>query len=339
MSFAFSNIKFSDIQSNLGGDYPIFLSEYYANNTPGYGYGVVASNIGTQISVQQFQSQAIPTLITMNNTGGTLVDHVITFTLNYKSSYSNNFQDLRFVEERSNIVLPHWFETVIDNSSAKVWLRVPYFTNGNRIKITTKNTPTTGVASNVFPLYDDFSGGIDTTNTWTISGDSYTVATSNLSFTSTTFTYLVSKSNYPANFVIETGASSSSTGSVMEFILRGNVSTNTGIKARVDSRLANNGTVGTYINNPFNSWAVLYRPNTVSFPSNGTSQKLTFVASSSNFSFSSNDFQVSTYTNNAIAFNNSSGVVGVANHNGAPVSFRYIRGYPSTSNTISVTIV
>jgi hypothetical protein len=136
---------------------------------------------------------------------------------------------------------------------------------------------------------------------------------------------------------VEASLASSSGTAIPEIIMRGNTSTNIGIKVRADCRAPTEGGVGTFLNNPFNNWSVLQAPNNFSFPSNGTYQKLTFSGISSNFAFSYNNTPTTTYSNTNANYN-SSGVIGFANHNGTPVNLSWIRAYPSTANTISVSV-
>lgn len=338
MSFASTNISFQDIQTALGGNNPISLNEYYNNAVPGYGIGVQGvSSINNPIDIGSFAGKAIPTIITLSNSGQVLTDFVVNFTLNYKSSYDSTFQDLRFYDEATNTLLSHWYESVSNGTSANVWLKSPSLTNGTRVKVSTSNSSSTGSASSVFPLYDNFTS-FDTTNKWTTSSASYTVSTNNFQFTSGTITYVVTKSNYPMDMVVETSLSSGSANAIPEFILRGNTTTNTGVKARADCRAPASGGVGSILNNPFSGWVALYTPVNYSFPSNGTFQKFKFSASSSNYTVSYNDTLASTYTNNTTSLMNTSGVIGFANHNGFPATLSWIRAYPSTSNNISISI-
>jgi hypothetical protein len=149
---------------------------------------------------------------------------------------------------------------------------------------------------------------------------------------------MVTRSNYPANMVVEANLSSGNANAIPEIIMRGNISANTGIKARVDCRSVDVGGTGSYLNAPFSGWNVVSAPNNFSFPSNGTFQKLTFSGTGNNFAFSYNNTPTSTLTNSASDLNNASGVIGFANHNGTPVSLQWIRAYPSTANTVSVSI-
>lgn len=338
MSFASTSLSLLDIQNALGGTNPISFNEYYNNAVPGYGIGVVGvPSINNPIDIGTFTGKTIPTTVTLSNSGEALTDYAINFTLNYKSSYGSTFQDLRFYNEATNTVLSHWYESVTNGTSVDVWLKIPSFTNGTRIKVSTGNSASSGTPSSVFPLYEDFSS-FDTTNKWTVSG-SYSASTNNFQFTNTTFTYAITKSNYPMDMVLETSLSSGSANAIPEFILRGNTTNNTGIKSRVDCRApTGQAGVGSYLNNPFASWSVLYFPNNYSFPSNGTLQKIQFSTSSSNYAFSHNNTLATTYTNNNSTLMNTEGAIGVANHNGLPVTFSWIRAYPSTSNVISVSI-
>lgn len=339
MSFASTSLSLLDIQTALGGTNPISMNEYYNNAVPGYGIGVLGvSSINNPIDIGSFTGKAIPTTITLSNSGQALTNFAVNFTLNYKSSYGTTFQDLRFYDEATNTLLSHWYESVTNGTSANVWLKLPTFTNGTRIKVSTGNSSSTGTASSVFALYEDFSS-FDTTNKWTVAGGAYSSATNNFQYTSTTFSYAVTKSNYPMDMVVETFTSTGSANAIPEFILRGNIAANTGIKARVDCRTPASGGVGSYLNAPFVSWGILYQPNNFSFPSNGTFQKIKFTASSSNYTFSYNDVLATSYTNSTTSLMNTSGVIGFTNHNGAPVTTSWIRAYPSTSNNISVSIV
>jgi hypothetical protein len=339
MSIASTNVGLSTIQTALGGENPIYISEYYANATPGYSIGVAGvPSTSSQIGIGNFTGKTIPTTITINNSGGTLTDFTVNFTLNYKATYASTFQDLRFYDEQTRTLLSHWYETVSNGSSANVWVRLPSLTNGMRIKVTTGDSLTTGTPSSVFPLYENFSS-FNTSTVWTASTASYTASTDNFQFTSGgPFVYMVTRSNYPANMVVEANVSSGNVNAIPEIIMRGNISANTGIKTRVDCRAAAAGGTGSYLNTPFSGWNILNAPYNFSFPSNGTFQKLTMSGSSSNFAFSYNNTLTSTYTNSASDLNNASGVIGFANHNGTPVSLQWIRAYPSTSNVISVSI-
>lgn len=339
MSFATSNLGLSDLQTNLGGSNPIALSEYYSDVSPGYAIGVLS--IPTQsnsLGIGNFTGKTIPTTVTLSNSGGALTNHVVNFTLSYKSSYSNNFQDLRFYNESNNTLLSHWYETVSNNTSANVWLAIPSLPNGTRIKVSTGNTSSTGNPLTVFPLYEDFSS-FDTTTKWNASSASYTAASNNFTFTSTGFTYIATRSNYPGNIVVEASINSSSATGIPELISRANIAGNTGIKCRGDCRVATNGGVGSFLNSPFNAWNILYQPNNFPFPSNGTNQVMRFSASSSNFICFYNGTSTTTHTNTAADLNNTSGVIAFANHNGTPIRCQWLRAYPSTSNTITVTVV
>jgi hypothetical protein len=338
MSFTSNTISLLDLQTSLGGNNPIGLNEYYSDAVPGYAVGVSGiPTVGNEINMNQFRGKTIPTVITLNNSGNTLSNYAVNFTLNYKSSYATNFQDLRFYDETTNTLLNHWYESVSNGVSANVWVRVPAFVNGNRIKVSVGNTSTQGTASNVFSLYDDFSGTFNTTNKWTVSGGTYTTSTSNFSMTSTTFTYVVSQSNFTRDIVIETSVRSSSSTGIPELIVRGNIANNTGMKARADCRAAGNGGVGSLVTPPFASWNLLTQPQNFSFPSNNTAQRLLFTCSSSNFTVFYNNSNVGSYTNSLADYNND-GVIGFANHNGRPVTYEWIRAYPSTSNTVSVSV-
>ena len=210
MSFASTLLNFSDLQTSLGGSNPISLSEYYSNAVPGYSIGVAGiASLSNPISVGDFTGKTIPTTITLSNSGQSLTDYAINFTLNYKSAFSNTFQDLRFYDEGTNALISHWYESVTNGTSANVWLKVPTFANGTRIKISSGNASSSGTPSSVFSLYEDFSS-FDTTNKWTVAGGSYTTASNNFQMTSTTFTYVVTKSNYPMDMVVEAYLSSSS---------------------------------------------------------------------------------------------------------------------------------
>jgi hypothetical protein len=338
MSFASTSISLLDIQTALGGTNPISLNEYYNNAVPGYGVGVLGvSAINSPIDIGSFAGKTIPTTITLSNSGQAHTDFAVNFTLNYKSSYDSTFQDLRFYDETTNTLLSHWYESVTNGTSANVWLKTPTLTNGTRIKVSTGNSSSTGTASSVFSLYEDFSS-FDTINKWTTSSAAYTVSANNFQFTSGTFTYAITKSNYPMDMVYESSLSSATSNAIPEFILRGNTTNNTGIKARADCRDTLFGGVGSFLNNPFGGWAVLSAPYNYAFPSDGTSQKIKFTASSSNYTFSHNDTLRSSYTNSATSLMNTTGKIGFANHNTIPVNVSWVRAYPSTSNIITVSV-
>jgi len=337
MSLPTTNLAYSTLQTNLGGANPVSISEYYADATPGYSIGVSGvPSTTSQIGLGNFTGKTVPTTITISNSGGTLTDFVVNFNLSYKSSYASTFQDLRFYDEQTRTLLSHWYETVSNSSSASVWLKVPSLTNGRRIKVTTGNSSTNGTASSVFPLYEDFSS-FDATNKWLVSGGSYSVSTNNFQFTSGTFTYVVTRNNFQADMVVEAAISSGNGNAIPEIIMRGNTSTNAGIKMRGDCRGPGYGGVGPYLYNPFNNWHMLSAPNNFSFPSNGTFQRLTFSGTSSNFAAYYNGSLTTSYSNSTAAYNGS-GVIGFANHNGNPVTLSWIRAYPSTANTISVSV-
>jgi hypothetical protein len=329
----------SNVASVFGGTAPFFMTNYYAGAASGFvPSGTSGIPTSGQMNLSSFWGKSkSSTTITLNNSGSALTDHVINFSLAYNASYATNFQDLRFRDETTGTILQHWYESVSNSSSANVWLKVPTLTNGRRINVTTGNASTTGNPSSVFPLYENFSA-FDTTNIWTASTASYTASTNNFQFTSGgPFVYMVTRSNYPANMVVEANLSSGNGNAIPEIIMRGNISTNTGIKARADCRGPGDGGVGSFLFNPFNNWNILSAPFNFSFPSNGTFQKLTFSGISSNFAFSYNNTPTTTYSDTNANYN-SSGVIGFANHNGTPVSLQWIRAYPSTANTVSVSI-
>lgn len=274
--------------------------------------------------------------LNVNNTGGTLTDFVVNFNLNYKNAFATNFQDLRFYDSGTNTLLSHWYETVVNSSNANVWLRIPSLVNGMKVGITVGNSSTSGTPASVFPLYEDFSS-LNTVSKWTSNNGSFTSASNNFGITSTGFTYLVTQSNYPSDFVLEAVVSSSSANAIPEFVLRGNISSNIGIKARVDCRLDISGNIGSFFDKPFNGWNVLNQQNNTPFPSNNTNQTIKFSATGSNFEFYYNNTRVTTYANSSADFNSANGVVGIMNHNGAPVNFSWVRGYKSTSSKVYVT--
>jgi hypothetical protein len=292
-------------------------------------------------SVERYLSLTYPTMVNsyytflhVYNTGDALTDYVANFSLNYKQAFSNNFQDLRFYDTTSDTLLSHWYESVVNNSNANVWIRVPSLVNGMKIGITVGNTATTGTPESVFPLYEDFSS-LNTTTKWTSNSGAFTSASNNFAMTSTGFTYLVTQSNYPGDFVLETNVRSSSSNAIPELVMRGNISSNIGIKARVDCR-TENGNIGSYLNTPFANWQVLNQQNNVPFPSDNTSQRLKFIATNSNFEVHYNNTSLTRYRNASVDLNNANGVVGIMNHNGAPINYEWVRGYKSTSNMVSI---
>jgi len=275
------------------------------------------------------------TFLHVYNTGGALTDYVANFSLNYKQAFSSDFQDLRFYDTTSDTLLSHWYESVSNNSNANVWIRVPSLVNGMKIGITVGNSATVGTPASVFPLYEDFSS-LNTTTKWTSNNGAFTSASNNFAITSASSTFLVTQSNYPGDFVLETVVRSSAEGAIPEFVLRGNISSNIGIKARADCRPWMN--TGSYLNNPFvfGTWSILYEQNNFSFPPNNTNQSIKFSATGSNFEFYYNNSLLTTYANSSVDLNNDNGVVGIMNHNGAPVNFSWVRGYKSTSNVVTV---
>jgi len=315
----------------------VYISEYYSDALPGYSIGLSSMPIKfNQIGIGNFIGKTIPTTITISNSGSSLTDFVVNFSLGYKASYATNFQDLRFYDETTGTLLSHWYESVSNSSSANVWLKVPTLTNGRRIKVTTGNASSTGSASSVFPLYEDFSA-FDATNKWFASSGSYSTSTNNFQFTGGAFMYVTTRANYPTDMVVEASVASSSGSAIPEIIMRGNTSTNIGIKVRGDCRSSNNGGTGSFLFGPFSNWGFLYAPYNFPFPSNGTYQTIKFSGTSSNFAFYYNNTPTTTYSDTNANYN-TSGVIGFANHNGIPVNLAWIRAYPSTANTISVSV-
>lgn len=283
----------------------------------------------------EFTTNSYYATLNVYNTGGPLTDFVVNYTLNYKNAFAANFQDLRFYDTTTNTLLTHWYESVVNSSNANVWLRIPSLVNGMKVGITVGNSSTSGNPSNIFPLYEDFSS-LNTSSKWTSNGG-FTSASNNFEFNSGNYTYLVTQSNYPGDFVLETVVRSSSGQAIPEFVLRGNISSNIGIKARADCRPGTN--TGSYLNNPlvFPTWSILYQQNNFSFPPNNTNQSIRFSATGSNFEFYYNNSLLTTYANSSADLNSANGVVGIMNHNGQPVNFSWVRGYKSTSNIVSVT--
>lgn len=328
----------SNVAAVFGGTAPFIMTNYYAGAASGF---VPAGTSGIPTSGQMNLSSFLgksksPTTITLNNSGTALTDYVINFSLGYKASYAANFQDLRFRDQSTGTILSHWYESVTNSSSANVWLKVPTFTNGRIINVLTGNSATSGDPLNVFPLYEDFSS-FDATNKWFASSSSYSASTNNFQFNTTSFMYVTTRANFIANIVVEARIASSSVNAIPEIIMRGNTSTNTGIKVRADCRAISPGGVGSYLDAPFSGWNVLQAPNNFQFPSNGTFQTLRFQGISDSFSFFYNGTQTTNYTNANANFN-ANGVIGFANHNGSPVNVSWIRAYPSTANNVSVSI-
>lgn len=323
----------------MGGTNPISLSEYYTDASPGFARGVSGVPVmSNQISLSSFTGKSIPTVITLSNNGSPLTNYVVNFIMNYKSSYASTFQDLRFYDEATNTLLSHWYESVSNGSSATVWLRVPILANGTRVKVSTGNSSSTGNANNVFPLYEDFSS-FDTVNKWLVSSGSYSSSTNNFQFTTTNFTYLVTRSNYPGNIRVDASIRSSSGNAIPEIIMRGDTGNNTGIKVRGDCRTIDSGGTGSLLNTPFNNWNFLgSAPSNFSFPSNGTFQTLSIQAVQNSFSTFYNNTNTVNLTDSSTGINNSNGVIGFANHNGIPITCQWIRAYPATSNNITVSI-
>lgn len=330
----------SNVASVFGGTAPFIMTNYYAGAASGF-VPAGTSGIPTsgQMNLSSFWGKSkSPTTITLNNNGTALSDFVVNFSLGYKASYAANFQDLRFRDQSTGTILSHWYESVTNSSTANVWLKVPTLTNGRIINVLTGNSATSGNPLNVFPLYEDFSA-FDATNKWFASSSFYSASTNNFQINTTSFMYVTTRANFTANIVVEARIASSSGNAIPEIIMRGNTSTNTGIKVRADCRPAGDGGVGGFLNTPFNNWNFLQTPpNNFSFPSNGTFQTLRFRGISDSFSFFYNGTQTTNYFSSDANLN-ANGVIGFANHNGSPVNVSWIRAYPSTANTVSVSIV
>lgn len=299
-------------------------------------------SLSEMISVERYLSLTYPTIpyytfLHVYNTGGALTDYVANFSLNYKQAFSNNFQDLRFYDTTTNTLLSHWYESVVNNSNANVWIRVPSLVNGMKIGITVGNSATVGTPASVFPLYEDFSS-LNTSTKWTSNNGSFTSASNDFAMTSGGFTYLVTQSNYPGDFVLESSVRSSSANAIPELVLRGNIGSNIGIKTRADCRTNVGGGIGSFLDNPFilGTWNFLYYNNNLNFPSDNTSQRMKFMATNSNFEFFYNNTSLTKHTNSRVDLNNSSGVVGIMNHNGTPINYEWVRGYKSTSNVVTI---
>lgn len=283
------------------------------------------------------------TSMNLNNNGAALTDWPVKITLPYKASYAANFQNIRFVERSTGTFINHWFESVVDSTTAVVWIKVPTLTNGMVIDVYTGYSSTTGDGKSVFPFFDDFrsQSSLDTT-LWNSSG-SLSVSGGSLKFTTATFSYLVSKSTQSQlgigqDIVIESSINSTSTNHIPEMAIRSSTTTinsaTNGIKGRMDCR----GGRGGILNNPFGpTWSILNTQDAAALSIN-TVHTFKFVGAGNNFMCYLNDVQYGTTFTSALAAYNTDGSIALMNHAGAvggTMNYYWVRAYKYTSQLIS----
>lgn len=256
---------------------------------------------------------------------------------------------MRFVDSTSQTALTHWIESATASSSAKVWLRVPTLSTSTRIYVHSKYTASTGDATQVFPLYDNFAGTSLNTTRW---GSSGTVAVANyLRFSSTAYSYIYTKSTQSQlgignDVVVEASVMSESGEAIPEIAVRSTIATNAGIKGRWDCRAGDYTAtypndvrgMGGILYNPYTAWAFASTPVLVGYPLNAA-HTVRFDAIGNTFKcFYDGTQQSSSYTSTSATYN-SDGIISLMNHNGAPLTWYWLRAYKGTTQNVAATVL
>jgi hypothetical protein len=297
--------------------------------------------------------------VRITNSGDTLTNYQINFTLNYNYMFNSSFQDIRVFDTDKTTLLDYYIEDIVIGVSALVWVKIPSLSSSKIIYIKGGYPNSFGDQTDVFDLYDTFNEFDSSKWNFTGSTSPPTISSSGIvqiptgSINGNNGKYMVnSKDNMPLNSIVDLRMTASIVNTIPEVNFRmGNSVNNNGITCRYDTRGTANAVMGVILNRPFgtfgggsDSWAVLSSPSPgQAFPSGTTIRKTRTVILDNTItafyapSLISTYSQMHTFNFGATASYNTIGTIGLANHNAGTFNVDEIRVYKTSSNTITIT--
>jgi len=125
------------------------------------------------------------------------------FTLPYYPGMRYDFRDIRFTTV-SGTAIPYFIESVINFTSAFVWLKLPANTDLILLYYGNGSVTSASDASTVFELWDDFLGTSINTSVWNVGGSGGSVSGSILTLQHSSLSgYIESKTLYVPNSLVE----------------------------------------------------------------------------------------------------------------------------------------
>lgn len=279
------------------------------------------------------------------NSGSEITDIQINVSIPKLPIFSENFQDLRFYDNTTEI---SYYIDSYTSISANIILKIPNFINGKQIRITYGNSSNRGNPNNVYLLYDNFETTTNIDNTkWDIIGSGVSIASNRLSLTGGWGKHgIISKGNMlPLDTITEIITSATANG-IPALALRASDTNNRnyGIEVRWDTRGRTDYGMGPMLNNPFRSWPIFSYPNPgEAFPNDGIIKRKIKVSNIGNNitewyadSLTSSYRQIHSYNFSNDIKHTTPGYLFLNNHVGDAYMYE-IKVTKATTNTISAT--